>query len=117
MGGILAGQGLTGFPGVPGTAGFFGKFLILLAAIRGGLLWLALLGFAGVVVSLYYYLSIVRVLYVEAPAHEEAIPVPLSYQLTFVLLVGGIFALGLLPAPFLHWAYHAAFMLFQNVIP
>ncbi|MSR77069.1 MAG: NADH-quinone oxidoreductase subunit N [Candidatus Omnitrophica bacterium] len=105
---------LLSLAGVPGTAGFFGKFLILLAAVHGGFLWLTLLGLVGVVVSLYYYLSVVRVIYAEEPAYDEAIPVPLSYRLTLILLVGGIFVLGLFPAPFLLGCYHTAFMLFQT---
>ncbi len=91
---------LISLAGVPPTAGFFGKFLVLLAAVQSGLGWLALLGLVFVVVSLYYYLSIVRTLYVAEPESLDPIIVSLPYRLLLGLLVAGIFVLGLFQSPF-----------------
>lgn len=98
--------------GVPPTAGFFGKFLILLAAVKSGLGWLALLGALGVAVSLYYYLNLVRVCYVDEPAYEEKIRVPLSYRLLMSLLMLGILGLGVWQKPFLRLAHYVAASMF-----
>ncbi len=103
---------LLSLAGIPPLAGFFGKFLILLAAVRDGFGWLALLGALGVAVSLYYYLSVVRVMYAEEPSHSEPITSsPLSKAL-LAFLVFAILLLGLWQTPFLGFADHAAKSLF-----
>lgn len=56
--------------GIPPTIGFTGKFLIFNAAIERGLLPLVLIAMANVVVSLYYYLMVVRAAYLIEPAAE-----------------------------------------------
>ncbi|MBI1977869.1 MAG: NADH-quinone oxidoreductase subunit N, partial [Candidatus Omnitrophica bacterium] len=57
--------GLLSLGGIPPLAGFFGKFLILQAALLKGYFWLALLGALNVIVSLYYYLSVVKEMYLK----------------------------------------------------
>lgn len=91
---------LISLAGVPPTAGFFGKFLVLLAAVQSGLGWLALVGLIFVVVSLYYYLLVIRTLYVAEPESAEPIRVSLPYRILLGLLVAGIFVLGLYQSPF-----------------
>jgi NADH-quinone oxidoreductase subunit N len=59
--------------GIPPTIGFTGKFLIFNAAIERGLLPLVLIAMANVVVSLYYYLMIVRAVYLIEPASKQPI--------------------------------------------
>jgi NADH-quinone oxidoreductase subunit N len=98
--------------GVPPLAGFFGKFLILLSAVKGNLAWLALLGALGVAVSLYYYLSIVRVMYIEEPLHETQLALSFSSKFFLSALTFGIILAGVWQAPFLHWAENAAHYLF-----
>ena len=98
--------------GVPPMAGFFGKFLILLAAVQSNLAWLALLGALGVALALYYYLSVVRVMYFEEPAQDSAIPLSLFSKFLLLVLVLGILILGVWQAPFLDFARKAAGSLF-----
>lgn len=57
--------------GIPPTIGFTGKFLIFNAAIERGQLPLVLIAMANVVVSLYYYLMVVRAAYLLEPAAEQ----------------------------------------------
>ncbi len=54
--------------GIPPLAGFFGKYFVFLAAIKADLIWLAVIGVLASVVSCYYYLNIIRVMYFEEPA-------------------------------------------------
>jgi len=98
--------------GIPPLGGFLGKFLILLAAVRGGISWLALLGALGVVVSLYYYLNIVRMMYIEQTTNDDPITFSTSSKVLLLGLVAAILALGLWPAPFLEFARQATNSLF-----
>ena len=73
--------GLLSLAGVPPLAGFFGKFLVFKAVVgKGGpiAITLAFVGAAGVVISLYYYLCVVKRLYMHEM--EEGMPekVPVS---------------------------------------
>ncbi len=53
--------------GIPPLAGFFGKMYIVLAAVGNGLVWLAVIGLLTSVVSCYYYLKIVKLMYFDEP--------------------------------------------------
>src|SRR5882672_8868518 len=53
--------------GVPPLAGFFGKFYVFYAAVQTGLIWLAVIGFVTSVVSAFYYLRIVKLMYFDEP--------------------------------------------------
>lgn len=54
--------------GIPLLAGFFGKWFIFLAAVKAGLLPLAVIGFLASVVACYYYLRIVKVMFFDESA-------------------------------------------------
>jgi NADH-quinone oxidoreductase subunit N len=54
--------------GIPPLAGFFGKYFVFLAAIQAGLVTLAILGVIASVISAYYYLRIVKIMYFDEPA-------------------------------------------------
>jgi len=58
--------------GIPLTAGFAGKFQIFKSAVDGGFIWLAVIGVLNSVVSVYYYLRMVVVMYMQ-PATAESL--------------------------------------------
>lgn len=103
---------LLSLAGVPPLAGFTGKFLVLYSAVQSGLNWLVVLGALGVAVSLYYYLSIVRVMYFEEPKHTSAIPVPALARGIISFLIIGIILIGFWQAPFWNAVETAAKSLF-----
>lgn len=103
---------LFSLAGIPPMAGFFGKFLVLLTAVRSGLSWLALIGVAGVAVSIYYYLNVIRVLYFEEPREEGPIKVSALSKAVILFLIAGILAAGIWQAPFFALAGSAAKSLF-----
>lgn len=56
--------------GIPPLAGFFGKYYVFLAAVKGGFVWLAALAVLFTVVSAYYYIRIVKLIYFDEPQDE-----------------------------------------------
>lgn len=63
---------LLSLGGMPPLAGFIGKFVLFMAAINQGRLLLVLVAVTLSIVSVYYYLNVVRVMYIEAPAEPES---------------------------------------------
>jgi len=89
--------------GIPPLAGFFGKFYVFTAALRAdpqhlGLLWLVVLAIGMSAVSLYYYLKVLKQIFVvDPPAEASAVPVPVSSQVILALLALAVIAFGLAP--------------------
>ncbi|MCB4822493.1 NADH-quinone oxidoreductase subunit NuoN [Roseicella aerolata] len=93
--------------GIPPLAGFFGKLYVFLAAVQGGFWTLAVVGVLTSVISAYYYLRIVKVMYFDAPIGSlDRAPA----SLTVVMAGTGLFTLlfALWPAPMLAAAQAAA---------
>ena len=61
---------LFGLAGIPPTIGFTGKLLIFGAAIKSGYLYLVLIAMVNVVISLYYYLMVLKAAYLAEPQGE-----------------------------------------------
>jgi NADH-quinone oxidoreductase subunit N len=92
--------------GIPPLAGFFGKFYLFSVALRSGgnqaLLWLVALGLVGSFVSLYYYLLVLKAVFVDEPAIPRARPlerVPSGslQQATVTLVAAAVLFLGVMP--------------------
>ena len=88
--------------GLPPLAGFFGKFYLFSAALgageKHGLLWLVVLALFGSLISLYYYLTILKAIFVDEPAGELSPVVPAPPQrITLTVLAAVVFMLGVLP--------------------
>lgn len=62
---------MLGFAGLPPTGGFLGKFYLLSAAYDRGWLWLVIVGVVATAVSLYYYLAVIRALYMRPSAELQ----------------------------------------------
>ena len=106
---------MFGFAGLPLGGGFVGKFYVLSAAYRHGWTWLVIVGVLATLVSLYYYLGVVRALYMRpgeglrrrrgrggSPAREPLLHAAVGLALT--VSVGSLFAVG----PLITLARHAA---------
>jgi NADH-quinone oxidoreductase subunit N len=65
---------MLGFAGFPLTGGFVGKFYAFSAAYDRGWAWLVIVGVAATAVSLYYYLGVVRALYMRSEIELRAAP-------------------------------------------
>jgi NADH-quinone oxidoreductase subunit N len=114
---VLAGAlavAMFSMAGVPPLAGFFGKVYVFLAAIAAGLYVLAVIGMLTSVVSCFYYLRIVKVMYFDEAV--EPFDRPLGGALGTVLAISSLFTLlfFIYPAPLVNAATVAAAALFQN---
>ncbi len=95
---------LLSLTGIPPTVGFVGKFYLFSAAIEKGFVWLAVIAVVNSVISLFYYMRVVMVMYMrESPSR---LPVNRSLALTvaLVLAVLGTLVIGVYPEPFLEAA-------------
>jgi len=99
--------------GMPPLGGFVAKVFVFAAAVKSGLVWLAMIGVLNSIVGLYYYLIVLKVVYLYR-SEEEEIPVPISrpYALALGILVIGIVLIGTAFAPWFSWSDTAAAALF-----
>ncbi len=97
LAGVLAGA-LFSLAGLPLFAGFVTKFILFQAATDAGYYWLAGIGVVTSVISLYYYLQVMREAFVSKPGEgAEKLNVPLEMQgLAFAMMLG-VFYVGLYP--------------------
>lgn len=95
--------------GIPPTAGFFAKFFLFRAAVDAGLWWLALIGILNAFVGLYYYLSIIKYMYLYR-SEEEELPIPTSRAAQLGLAVSLFFIvyLGVSANAAFEWTRQAA---------
>ena len=95
--------------GIPPTAGFFGKFFIFRSAVDSGLWWLALIGILNAFVALYYYLGIIKHMYLYRSDDEEiAIPVSRAAQIGLVVSIFFVLYLGIFANSAYTWTIEAA---------
>jgi NADH-quinone oxidoreductase subunit N len=96
---------LLSLGGLPPTVGFIGKWYIFSAAVSAGYYSLAVIGMLTSVVSVFFYLRIVVMMYM---AEREGAPVPARIgglgMAALALSIAAIFALGILPTPVLDFA-------------
>jgi len=90
---------LLSLAGVPPTVGFFGKFYLFTAAIGEGLLWLAIWGVLNSVISVYYYLRPIVVMYMKDGEYEETQNNYAATRTAIILSAALILILGLLSGP------------------
>ncbi|HEY3207712.1 MAG TPA: proton-conducting transporter membrane subunit, partial [Gaiellaceae bacterium] len=67
---------MFGFAGLPPTGGFVGKLYVFSAAYEHGWTWLVIVGVVATAVSLYYYLAVVRAMYMRPAAELQLTPTP-----------------------------------------
>jgi NADH-quinone oxidoreductase subunit N len=105
--------GFLSLGGMPPFAGFFAKFFIFAAAIQSGLIWLAVIGVLNSIIGLYYYLTVLKVVYLyRSERDSEPIVVPRAYALALGLCAAGVILIGTVATPWITWATSAAKTLF-----
>jgi NADH-quinone oxidoreductase subunit N len=116
---------LLALAGIPGTAGFVGKFLVFQAAVEAGYVPLAILGVMMSVVSVYYYLRIPVLMYMREPGDERPrAGYGTGEALVLAVCAAGVVYLGISPngAVFggldvISWARDGIGILFESAAP
>jgi NADH-quinone oxidoreductase subunit N len=83
--------------GMPPAAGFMAKFYIFSGAVQHGLLWLVIIAVINSVISAYYYLRVVKVMWLGEPASAEKVPASGALKLALSLACFGVLLLGIIP--------------------
>lgn len=95
---------MVSLAGVPLTAGFFGKFFIFQLAVEAKAWWPLGVAVLAAVCGFYYYLKVVRAMYLAEPEPGQEGPIPVSgfTKGVMLLLVVGILGFGVNPGPLLN---------------
>ncbi|HEX7401139.1 MAG TPA: NADH-quinone oxidoreductase subunit N, partial [candidate division Zixibacteria bacterium] len=96
--------------GIPPLAGFMGKYYLFSSAIEQGYIWLVVVAILTSVISLYYYLGVVRQMYFQVSSDEKTSAVAITTALKTALIISviGVLIFGILPHIFLNLANQAA---------
>ena len=73
--------------GIPPFIGFFGKFYVFIAALQQELYVITVLGVLASVISAFYYLRIIKIMYFDENFDEYNINFKISLQAKFILSV------------------------------
>jgi NADH-quinone oxidoreductase subunit N len=99
---------LLSLTGVPPTAGFIGKYYLMVATIERGFLWLAVIAGVNTVISLFYYFRIAKQLFLRP--EEDAVFVVRPIHLfagALLLLAAGTLWIGVQPSGILELSRHS----------
>jgi NADH-quinone oxidoreductase subunit N len=95
---------LLSLAGVPPFAGFIAKIYVFAAAMKQGLIALVCVGLVNIVISMYYYIVIIKKMYINEPTDRRPVPMSASMQAVVLATLAGTVILGIYPGPFIEWA-------------
>jgi NADH-quinone oxidoreductase subunit N len=101
---------LVSLIGMPPAAGFMAKFYIFSGAVQHGLLWLVVIAVINSVISAYYYLRVVKVMWLGESASGEKVPSSGALRVALSLSCLGVLLLGIVPGFVMRLAEAAANM-------
>jgi NADH-quinone oxidoreductase subunit N len=105
---LALGLCLISLTGIPPTAGFMAKVYIFSAGVNAELLWLVIIAVINSVISAYYYLRVVRVMFLKEPLSTERVHASGGLRIALSLACIGVLALGIYPWMLLRFAETAA---------
>lgn len=102
--------------GMPPFGGFVAKVVVFAAGIQANYVWLVVLGILNSVVGVYYYLNVLKYVYLYRMEgeNEDRCPIPLTrpYTIALVVLAAGVILIGTIFAPWFAASNAAALTLF-----
>ena len=99
--------------GMPPLAGFIAKIFVFAAAVKVGLIWLAFVGVLNSIIGLYYYLTVLKYVYLYRSDDEDK-PLTISrpYTIALSILIFGIILVGTLFGPWFNLSTQIASSMF-----
>lgn len=99
--------------GMPPLAGFVAKVFVFAAAVKVGLVWLAFIGVLNSIVGLYYYLTVLKYVYLfRSDDEDKPFAITRSYTIALFVLIFGIILVGTLFGPWFNLSTQIASSLF-----
>ena len=99
---------LISLAGIPPTAGFWAKLYVFNAGIQADLVWLVIIGVLNSVVSAYYYLAVVRQMFLGEAEEERRLAISPTVGLALGVATVGVIVFGIIPTPLVDAAREAA---------
>jgi len=93
--------------GIPPTAGFIGKFYIFMSAVNAGFLWLAIITVVMSVVSAFFYLRVVMVMYMKEPEEDYKLSTSFSASVAMAAAAYGVLYIGMSPYAVINFAVNS----------
>ena len=93
--------------GLPIFSGFTTKFFLFTAVAQEGLLWLVIIAATASLVSLYYYLMVIKRMYLNEPDDPEPLPLDLPLRGALLGLLTAVVLFGVYPGPLIRLIEHA----------
>ncbi|HEX4346704.1 MAG TPA: proton-conducting transporter membrane subunit, partial [Vicinamibacterales bacterium] len=104
---------LLSLGGFPPFGGFIAKWYVFTSALDAGNTWLAIIGVLTSVVSVFFYLRVVVMMFMTPQTGRNDIPpVPIAAGAALIASAAMVLYLGILPAHVLDWAASSVAMLF-----
>ena len=97
MAAMIMGVSMFSLAGIPPFVGFMGKFFLLAEALRNGFVMLVVVAVVNTAIGVYYYLTVVRVMYFSEPGGRPAVQLGAVNAAVGSVLVLIVFALGVVP--------------------
>ncbi len=94
--------------GIPLTGGFIGKYFLFGAAVKEGLYGIVIVAVLTSVISLFYYMNVVRVMMFLPPKSNDKIPISNLIRFGLLLSAAMVLIIGILPDLFYRWGMSAA---------
>ena len=102
--------------GMPPFGGFVAKVFVFAAGVQAGYIWLVVVGIINSIIGVYYYLNVLKFVYLYRMPNEdeENLPIPLTrpYVIALAVLAIGVVLIGTVFAPWFSWSDAAALTLF-----
>ncbi|MDP8261974.1 MAG: NADH-quinone oxidoreductase subunit N [Candidatus Ancaeobacter aquaticus] len=92
---------LLSLAGIPPLAGFLGKFYVFSAAIESHMIYLALAGIINSVIGLYYYVRVIKYMYVDTARRDVTIVTHPALTTAVIISLVGTLIIGIYPTPFI----------------
>jgi NADH-quinone oxidoreductase subunit N len=100
---------LLSLAGIPPMVGFASKMYLFWTIFQAGWLWLVIIGLLNSAASIYYYLRVIRTMYLAEPiAGSQPVSLAPSTGIAMFVAVAGVLVIGVLPWPLMSFAQYAA---------